>query len=119
MSQHGLDRALDLEVWSLARDHGFLIVSKDADFGDLTTVRGFPPKVIWIRRGNCSTDQIENLLRQSVEAIGTLVIPFGVLRQLQEMMDVEVRVVGVKIVVIPFGVLRHPGVRAQGCDLPP
>ena len=25
---------------------------------------GVPPKVVWIRRGNCSTRDIENLLRQ-------------------------------------------------------
>jgi len=26
-------------------------------------MHGFPPKVIWIRRGNCSTGDIEILLR--------------------------------------------------------
>ncbi len=60
---------MDLDVWTYARDQGHLIVSKDADFGDLASFRGFPPKVIWIRRGNCSTDEIERLLRRNVEAI--------------------------------------------------
>jgi len=29
----------------------------------------YPPKVIWVRRGNCSTQQIESLLRNNVERI--------------------------------------------------
>jgi predicted nuclease of predicted toxin-antitoxin system len=26
-------------------------------------MRGHPPKVIWIRRGNCSTDEVAAILR--------------------------------------------------------
>lgn len=37
---------------------------KDSDFHQLSFLRGHPPKVVWIRRGNCSTDEIESLLRQ-------------------------------------------------------
>ncbi|QXE22076.1 hypothetical protein B6N60_00756 [Richelia sinica FACHB-800] len=36
---------------------------------DLSLVFGNPPKVIWIRLGNCSTSQVENLLRQSFDMI--------------------------------------------------
>jgi len=43
---------------------GLVIVSKDADFHQRSFVRGAPPKVVWIRRGNCSTDEIAGLLRQ-------------------------------------------------------
>jgi predicted nuclease of predicted toxin-antitoxin system len=35
-------------------------------------VRGFPPKIIWIRRGNCSTQAIESILRENYGAIETL-----------------------------------------------
>ena len=59
----GLDRALDREVWEYARAHGFVLVSKDADFSEMSVVFGFPPKVLWIQRGNCSTRDIEQLLR--------------------------------------------------------
>ncbi|MEX2527846.1 MAG: DUF5615 family PIN-like protein [Gemmatimonadota bacterium] len=59
----GLARADDLKIWKQARDDGFTIVSKDSDFHQLSFVLGPPPKVIWIRRGNCSTDQIEGILR--------------------------------------------------------
>ena len=63
VSMLGLDQALDVEVWAYARDHGFMIVTKDADFSDLTVLLGFPPKVIWLRMGNCPTQAIEAVLR--------------------------------------------------------
>ena len=47
-------------------------VTKDADFSELGLLQGFPPKVVWIRRGNCSTAEIEELLRESSQAIGSL-----------------------------------------------
>ena len=72
VSEHGLGEADDSEIWSHAHEHSYLIVSKDADFNDLGTVRGFPPKIIWIRRGNCTTNQIEEILRENVDAIRAL-----------------------------------------------
>jgi len=59
----GLDQIPDIEVWEYARKEGFLIVTKDADFSDICLLRGFPPKIIWIRRGNCKTADIEKILR--------------------------------------------------------
>jgi predicted nuclease of predicted toxin-antitoxin system len=55
----GLDQVLDIEVWSYARDNGFILVSKDADFSELSLLHGNPPKLIWLRLGNCTTTQIE------------------------------------------------------------
>lgn len=55
-------------VWDYARDNDFMIVSKDADMHDLSLVFGNPPKVIWVRIGNCSTLDVENLLRREFEA---------------------------------------------------
>jgi predicted nuclease of predicted toxin-antitoxin system len=60
----GLARADDELVWAYAKDHGLAIVSKDADFHQRSFVYGAPPKVVWIRRGNCSTADIERVLRQ-------------------------------------------------------
>jgi len=68
-----LDRADDTIVWECARDHGFLLVTKDADFGELSMLHGFPPKVIWLRLGNCLTADIEHLLRLRFDAIQQLV----------------------------------------------
>ncbi|HKP35868.1 MAG TPA: DUF5615 family PIN-like protein [Pyrinomonadaceae bacterium] len=69
----GIDHASDNELRDYARREDFVIVTKDSDFSDLCILLGFPPKVIWIRRGNCSTSAIENILRdhnQNIEALG-------------------------------------------------
>jgi predicted nuclease of predicted toxin-antitoxin system len=68
----GLERATDDEVWWFAHTNKLTIVTKDADFGDLGVIRGFPPKVIWLRLGNCTTGQIEAALRAQAVAIHSL-----------------------------------------------
>jgi predicted nuclease of predicted toxin-antitoxin system len=50
-------------VWQYARDRDDIIFTKDSDFNEIVILCGFPPKVIWIRRGNCSTGDIETILR--------------------------------------------------------
>jgi predicted nuclease of predicted toxin-antitoxin system len=59
----GLQSADDEAVWAYAGAHGFVIVSKDSDFRQRSFLFGHPPKVIWIRLGNCSTSEIEAILR--------------------------------------------------------
>ena len=56
--------ASDRAIWQYAREHGLVIVTKDEDFHRLSVLNGGPPKVIWIRLGNCSTDDIIRLLRE-------------------------------------------------------
>lgn len=69
----GLDRADDTAVWDFARLQNLVIVTKDADFQERSLIAGAPPKVIWIRRGNCSTSDIEAILRRhSDEALQLL-----------------------------------------------
>lgn len=72
VSQLQLDMARDRVVWEYAHQHDYMIVTKDADFSEMSLLLGFPPKVIWIRRGNCSTSQIERLLRNNYEAVVAL-----------------------------------------------
>jgi len=75
-SQHvrnvGLKTADDPVVWDYAKAHEFVIVSKDADFHQRSLVLGHPPKVIWVRLGNCSTADVEQLLRHHKVTIDTL-----------------------------------------------
>ena len=59
----GLATAGDDTVWEYAGRRGFVIVSKDADFHQRSFLLGAPPKVIWIQRGNCATEEIAVLLR--------------------------------------------------------
>jgi predicted nuclease of predicted toxin-antitoxin system len=63
--------ANDPLIWTLAEENDYLIVSKDSDMHDLSLLRGAPPKVIWIRLGNCSTRQVEQLLRRELQTIKT------------------------------------------------
>jgi predicted nuclease of predicted toxin-antitoxin system len=65
----GLKATDDPHVWDYARDNDFMIVSKDADMHDLSLVFGNPPKVVWVRLGNCSTRQVEGLLRREFGVI--------------------------------------------------
>jgi len=69
----GLDRADDTAVWDYARTHELIIVTKDADFPERSLVAGAPPRVIWIRRGNCSTSAIEAMLRPHGDEVRRLV----------------------------------------------
>lgn len=59
----GLESADDAIVWRYALDNEMVIVSKDSDFHHRSLLFGFPPKVIWIQRGNCTTREIETILR--------------------------------------------------------
>ena len=61
--QLGLERAEDATVRSHAAERGFVIVTKDSDFNSLAFLFGAPPQIVWIRRGNCSTADIERILR--------------------------------------------------------
>ena len=60
----GLAGADDDAVWAHARADGLVIVSKDADFHPRCIRWGPPPKLVWIRRGNCSTRDVEAILRR-------------------------------------------------------
>jgi predicted nuclease of predicted toxin-antitoxin system len=68
----GLGDAIDIDIWQYAHDHDYIIVTKDADFSEFGIIKGFPPKIVWIRRGNCSTQDIENILRENFSAISSL-----------------------------------------------
>jgi predicted nuclease of predicted toxin-antitoxin system len=72
-SQHvrdvGLAMADDRAVWDYARAGGLAIVSKDADFRQLSFLYGSPPKVVWLRVGNRSTAEIEAVIRANASAL--------------------------------------------------
>jgi predicted nuclease of predicted toxin-antitoxin system len=59
----GLIQTNDTDIWSFAQQHGCTIVSKDADFHQRSLVFGHPPKVVFLRVGNCPTSQLTQLLR--------------------------------------------------------
>jgi predicted nuclease of predicted toxin-antitoxin system len=58
----GLREADDEVIWAYAAEQGFVVVTKDADFRQRSFLLGHPPKIIWLRLGNCSTAAIAQLL---------------------------------------------------------
>lgn len=46
-----------------------LLASKDEDFHRLSVLRGAPPKIVWIRLGNCTTEEVAALLRHHEAAL--------------------------------------------------
>lgn len=73
VSDLGFGNAPDQEIWEHARDNDLIIVSKDVDFSEMSVVKGFPPKVVWLRRGNCSTGDIGDILRRDYSMVEELV----------------------------------------------
>jgi len=69
-AQHaGLERVGDADIWAYAKQHGFTIVTKDADFAELALLRGYPPKVIWLNCGNVSNATVRRKLLDNAETI--------------------------------------------------
>jgi predicted nuclease of predicted toxin-antitoxin system len=65
----GAGGAADPAIWQLALEHNCLLVTKDEDFHRLSVLRGAPPKIVWLRLGNCTTADVVRLLRQRAEDI--------------------------------------------------
>jgi predicted nuclease of predicted toxin-antitoxin system len=65
----GLENSKDSLLWTFAKKNGYCIVSFDVDFYDLGLIKGSSPKVVWLRLGNTSTQNIEKVLRKNFELI--------------------------------------------------
>jgi len=65
----GMEDASDLEIFEFAKINDLAIVTFDSDFADLGTVRGFPPKIIWLRTGNHTTKDLVRVMVLNVVSI--------------------------------------------------
>lgn len=70
----GMEQASDMEIWNYAKDHGFVIVTKDSDYYDLSLLRGTPPKIIWLKVGNANKASITKKLIDNRETIEQLLL---------------------------------------------
>ena len=68
----GLLGLSDEEVWEYARANGFTIVSKDSDFQQRSLLYGHPPKIVWLRIGNCTRPQLVQMITTHEQAIRAL-----------------------------------------------
>jgi predicted nuclease of predicted toxin-antitoxin system len=63
----GLENATDIGIWEFARENDFTIVTFDADFFDLSNLKGHPPKIIWLRMGNTTTNHLDDIFLEKKE----------------------------------------------------
>ena len=68
----GLLGLSDEEVWEYARANGFTIISKDSDFQQRSLLYGHPPKIVWLRIGNCTRQQLVELITKHERNIRAL-----------------------------------------------
>jgi len=57
-----VERLSDRMIWQFAKVNNYTILTFDEDFSELQNLLSFPPKIIWLRTGNVSTDEIANIL---------------------------------------------------------
>jgi len=67
----GLRGKSDETIWERARNDGYIIISKDNDFRQLSFLHGLPPKVVWLSVGNAGTEAILRFLRERRSEIET------------------------------------------------
>ncbi|MGR9053278.1 MAG: DUF5615 family PIN-like protein [Gammaproteobacteria bacterium] len=64
-----MEQAHDREVWDYAKMNDFVIVTKDADFFEMSNLYGQPPKIVWLKMGNQSKAGTINALLTNRQAI--------------------------------------------------
>lgn len=64
-----LNNTSDLEIWEYAKTENIVIFTFDADFYDLQLLKGFPPKIIWLRFGNTTRSELITILENHLETI--------------------------------------------------
>ncbi len=52
-------RLSDEQLWLKAREQGFVLLTKDADFFDKILLAGAPPQIVWVRTGNLRRAALE------------------------------------------------------------
>ena len=67
----GMESASDKEVWQRAKDEGYVVVTRDADFQELSLVWGAPPQVIRLRTPNQTRAAVLKLLLDNKAAIAS------------------------------------------------
>jgi predicted nuclease of predicted toxin-antitoxin system len=69
-----LTESEDVEIWEYAKANGFVIATKDSDFQQRSLFFGHPPKIVYLRVGNCKVITIEELLRRHSASIHTFAL---------------------------------------------
>jgi predicted nuclease of predicted toxin-antitoxin system len=65
----GMKGCADEIIWEYAKNNNFTVISKDSDFYQRALLYGHPPKLIWLRIGNCNRDILLQLITKYKEQI--------------------------------------------------
>ncbi len=65
----------DSFIFEYARHNDFSIITFDEDFNNLSLLKGYPPKIIWLRTGNTSTEKLAQLIIEKSEVIKGFLSP--------------------------------------------
>lgn len=69
LSDLQIENYKDIEIWQFAKLYNYCIVTFDYDFIDLSTLKGFPSKIIWLRMGNTSTGNLVSKIHNEFKPI--------------------------------------------------
>ena len=67
--QAGLQDSKNSDIWDYTKKNDFSIVIFNSDFNDLSMIKESPPKIIWLRTGNTSTENIFQVIKENQELI--------------------------------------------------
>lgn len=69
----GIENSTDMQIWQFAKVNNYTIITFDADFYDLSNLKGHPPKIIWIRTGNANTNYLAKLIIDKKDIISKFI----------------------------------------------
>lgn len=66
----GLMTANDFSIFMYARQNNYAaILTLDEDYFNIQLTHGLPPKIIWLRVGNCSTSALADIILNNADTI--------------------------------------------------
>ncbi len=68
-----LQFAIDSEIYTYAKENGYVIMSKDDDFLNQLQKHGSPPALIWITSGNTSNAKMREILTSTLPKVKNLI----------------------------------------------
>ena len=74
VSDCGLSNCEDPDIWQFAQKNGFAIVAFDSDFYEISLINGHPPKIIWVRSGNLTTNEIAQMMINNYDSINAFLV---------------------------------------------
>jgi predicted nuclease of predicted toxin-antitoxin system len=67
--QLNIENYSDIEIWDFAKNNDYTIITFDADFFDISSIKGHPPKIIWLRFGNTTTNYLAGIINSKKDII--------------------------------------------------